>query len=287
MTSWLWSRRVSRVSMLSHGGILRHVIVVTDPADPRIRDYASLTDVALRRAREPAEGLFLAEGENVIRRALAAGYPMRSVLAEGRWLVSLAGVIPPGAAVYTADSDVLRAVTGYPMHRGALASMSRLPERSVGEVIAQADRLVVLEDSVDPANVGGVFRAAAALDIDGVLLSPSCADPLYRRAVRVSMAAVLTMPWARVQHWPAGLAVLADAGFSLLALTPAESATPLEELPAHVRARCALLIGSEGPGLTERVLAGADFRVRIPMSNGIDSLNLAAAAAVACYAVTR
>ncbi len=260
---------------------------MTDPDDPRISEYTSLTDVELRRVREPAEGLFLAEGEKVIRRALAAGHPMRSVLAERRWLDALADVIPAGVLVMAAAPEVLEAVTGYQVHRGALASMTRLPERSVDDVVAGAARLVVIEDAVDPTNVGAVFRAAAALGIDGVLLSPRCADPLYRRAVKVSMAAVLTMPWARLRRWPDGLGDLSAAGFAVLALTPDAAAVPLEEVPSGVRARCALLVGSEGPGLTRGALAAADLRVRIPMSRGIDSLNLAAAAAVACYAVTR
>ena len=262
-------------------------VVVTDPEDPRLGDYLALTDVALRRAREPEEGLFVAEGEKVVRRALAAGYPMRSLLLEDKWVEALADVIEAASApVYVASRDLLEQVTGYLVHRGALAAMHRLPLPPVSALLAGARRAVVLEDLVDHTNVGSVFRSAAALGVDAVLLTPRCADPLYRRSVKVSMGAVFSVPYARLGGWPEGLEELRGAGLRLLALTPAPDAVALRGLDLAALGRCALLLGSEGPGLSEPALAAADLRVRIPMSPGVDSLNVAAAAAIACYVLT-
>jgi tRNA G18 (ribose-2'-O)-methylase SpoU len=267
--------------------VVANVERVRDRADPRLADYANLTDVRLRRALEPAGGLFVAEGETVIRRALSAGYQPRSVLLSERWLPSLADVLDPlGVTVLLADHELLRSVTGYAVHRGALASMQRRPLPATESVVAAADHLVVLEGLVDPTNVGAVFRVAAALGFDGVLLDPTCADPLYRRAVRVSMGAVLAVPYARVTAWPAGLRSLRSAGLTVLALTPDPDAVPLDALPGGATTRCALLLGTEGDGLSPAALDAADLRVRIPMSRGVDSLNVGAAAAVACWAVT-
>ena len=261
---------------------------VTDPGDPRLRDYVGLTDVQLRTRREPAEGLFVAEGEKVIRRAVAAGYPMRSMLLSEKWWPVMADLAAEvDAPVLLGSTELLEQVTGFPVHRGALAAMARLPLPPAAELVRTAQRVAVLEDVVDHANVGSAFRAAAALGIDAVLVSPRCADPLYRRSVKVSMGAVFAVPWGRLDPWPGGLRTLAEAGFTLLALTPAEDAVDLDALPAGAKERCALLLGSEGPGLTPAALAAADLAVRIPMSAGVDSLNVAAAAAVAFYAVTR
>lgn len=265
------------------------LFTVHDPADGRLRDYLRLTDTSLRRVLEPAEGLFVAEGEKVIRRAVAAGYPLRSVLMERRWLPGLADVVTAAGdvPVYLADPDLLRQVTGYAVHRGALAALARRPLPAPADLLETADRLVVLESMVDPTNVGAVFRTAAALGLDAVLLDPRCADPLYRRAVKVSMGATLTMPYGRFERWPAGLAEVRRAGLKVLALTPAPDAVPLDELDPSATGRCALLLGTEGPGLSRGALAAADHAVRIPMARGVDSLNVAAAAAVACWAVTR
>ena len=268
---------------------LSRVVPVADPDDPRLTDYTRLTDAELRRRREPAEGLFVAEGEKVIRRALAAGYPLRSLLLEERRLDDLDDLREdaPEAPVYVAPRPVLEALTGFDVHRGALAAMRRRPLPPLAAVLAAARRVVVLEDLVDPTNVGAVFRCAAALGMDAVVLSPRCADPLYRRAVKVSMGAVLALPYARLDRWPQGYADLRDAGFRLLGLTPAPDALPLSSLrPADV-GRCALLLGAEGSGLTSRALEASDLPVRIPMGAGVDSLNVAAAAAVACYAVAQ
>ncbi|SDT79920.1 tRNA G18 (ribose-2'-O)-methylase SpoU [Streptomyces sp. TLI_053] len=260
---------------------------ITDPADPRLADYTGLTDVELRRRREPAEGLFIAEGEKVVRRALAAGYRMRSMLLTPKWLEVMADVIAEAdAPVHVVEPDLAEAVTGYHVHRGALASMERRPLPDAADLLAGARRVAVLEGLVDHTNLGAIFRSAAALGMDAVLLSPDCADPLYRRAVKVSMGGVFAVPYARLEPWPAALETVRAAGFELLALTPAETAVDLASLVHEGRARTALMLGAEGDGLTRQALSAADHAVRIPMAHGIDSLNVGAAAAVAFYAVT-
>lgn len=263
------------------------LITVDDARDPRLTDFTGLTDVELRRRREPAEGLFIAEGEKVIRRAVAAGYRMRGMLLSDKWLETMREVIDAVAApVYVVSPAVAEQVTGYHVHRGALAAMAREPLPSAAELLAGARRVAVLESVNDHTNVGAVFRSAAALGMDAVLLSPDCADPLYRRAVKVSMGAVFAVPYARVPDWPRGLAALRTAGFSLLALTPDDTAVPLDGVRPHTLPRAALMLGAEGTGLSSRALRWADTRVRIPMSAGVDSLNVAAAAAVAFYAAS-
>lgn len=259
-------------------------VLVDDPADPRVRDYFGLTDLARRSRVEPAAGLFLAEGDLVIRRALAAGYRMRSALLAPDRLAGLADVlVPDGAPVYLAAPEMLRTLTGFDVHRGSLAAFDRRPERTVPEVLAGARLVAVLEGLNNPTNIGTVFRSAAALGVDAVLLDPSCYDPLYRRAVRVSMAATLLLPYARLAPWPAGLAQLSDAGFALLACTPDPAAVALPQLSPT--GPVAVLLGAEGPGLSRAALAAATARVRIPMSGGVDSLNVAAAGAVVFYAL--
>lgn len=265
---------------------MAELITVDDPDDPRLRDYTGLTDVELRRRREPAEGLFIAEGEKVIRRAGQAGYEMRSMLLSEKWVDTMRDVIDDTPApVYAVSPELAERVTGYHVHRGALASMQRKPLPSVGEILATARRVAVLEAVNDHTNIGAVFRSAAALGMDAVLLSPDCADPLYRRSVKVSMGAVFTVPYARLAAWPRGLETVRDAGFRLLALTPDGKAVPIGEAAPHRLERVALMLGAEGGGLTPRVLAAADDWVRIPMAHGVDSLNVGAAAAVAFYAV--
>ncbi|WP_347402898.1 TrmH family RNA methyltransferase [Protofrankia symbiont of Coriaria ruscifolia] len=258
------------------------VIEIDDPADERVRDYIGLTDVALRRRREPAEGLFIAEGEMVIERARRAGYRPRSLLVGPSKVATVPADLEPGVPVYLAGPDVLATITGFQVHRGALASMCRRPLTPVADVLATARRVLVCEDIVSHTNLGAIFRSAAGLGMDAVLLSPSCADPLYRRSVRVSMGEVFAVPYARLDPWPAALSLLVDCGFVLVALTPS-AAVPLGELAAGPGDRLALLLGSEGPGLTRATLAAATTRVRIPMAHGVDSLNVAATAAIACY----
>ena len=252
--------------------------------DPALADYVGLTDVALRSVREPAEGLFIAEGATVIRRALAAGYEMRSMLLEEKWLASMADVVDAvDAPVHLADMAVLKAVTGYPVHRGALAAMVRKPPLDAMTLASSARRVVILEDVNNHTNVGAILRAAAGLGVDAVLLDPRSADPLYRRSVKVSMGAVFAVPWARLGPWPDALHDVRDLGFTLLALTPDPSATALADLPPGAMTRTALMVGAEGPGLSDQALTAADLQVRIPMAAGVDSLNVAAAAAVAFY----
>jgi tRNA G18 (ribose-2'-O)-methylase SpoU len=255
---------------------------LADASDPRLADYVRLTDVHLRRSLEAAHGLFIAEGEKVIGRAIAAGYPVRSILVADDKLAAIADAAQlVDAPLYVLPAEQVAQLTGYRVHRGALASMQRLPLPAPPDVLAGARRLVVLEDIVDHANVGAVFRCVAALGFDAVLLAPRCADPLYRRAVKVSMGAVLQVPYARLSDWRDGLASLRAAGFRLLALTPDPAAVPIAEVSPPDR--LALLIGTEGTGLSDRWSAAADQAVRIPMSRGVDSLNVAAAAAIACY----
>jgi tRNA G18 (ribose-2'-O)-methylase SpoU len=264
------------------------VLRVDDPTDPRLGDYRDLTDVELRRRREPADGLFMAEGEKVIRRALAAGYHLRSLLLEDKWLQALGDVMDAfEGPVYVGTRPVLAELTGYDVHRGALAAVDRRPLPSVGEVLSGARRIVVLEDVNDHTNVGAIFRSAAGLGMDAVLVTPRCADPLYRRSVKVSMGAVFSVPWTRLASWPDDIALLREAGLAVLALTPDPAALPIDELPPEVRAHAALVLGAEGPGLAPSTLVEVRTRVRIPMSAGVDSLNVAAAAAVACYALSR
>lgn len=256
-----------------------------DPEDPRLHDYTGLTDVQLRRRREPEEGLFIAEGEKVIRRALDAGYPMRSMLLTEKWLPVMRDVVEAAdAPVHLVEPALAEQVTGYHVHRGALASMQRTPLHGVPEVLAGARRVAIFEDMVDHANLGAAFRNAAALGVDAVLLTPRCADPLYRRAVKVSMGAVFSVPYARLESWPAGAQLVRAAGFTLAALCLSERSITLDALAARRDPALALLFGSEGPGLTPGALAAADMHVRIPMDAGVDSLNVAATSAVVFYA---
>jgi tRNA G18 (ribose-2'-O)-methylase SpoU len=263
---------------------------VTDAEDPRLADYARLTDMELRTSLESGQGLFIAEGTKVIGRAVAAGYPVRSMLVAERRLGDLPALLPQlavtGAPVYVVPDETAERLTGYRVHRGALASLRRKPLPETAALAAAARRVIVLEDLVDHANVGAIFRCAAALGVDAVFLSPRCADPLYRRAVKVSMGAVFAIPYARMTGWCDGLAGLRAAGFRLLALTPDRAAAPIGA--AVTGQRTALLLGTEGDGLSSRWLDEADQAVRIPMhpgalAAGVDSLNVVAAAAIACH----
>ncbi|HWG93246.1 MAG TPA: RNA methyltransferase [Mycobacteriales bacterium] len=261
---------------------------IHDPADPRVADYVGLTDAARRMRHEPEAGFFIAEGEKVVVRAAAAGYPARSLLVSpSRYAELDPALLSLGCPVHVASFDVLRAVTGFHVHRGVLASFGRLPVPSAAEVLALARRVVVMEEVTNHTNLGAVFRSAAGLGMDAVLLGPRSCDPLYRRAVRVSMGQVFAVPYAVLDRWPEGLGDLRDAGFRVLALTPSATATRLEDVVLGEDDRAALVLGAEGPGLTEEAMAASDERVRIPMAAGVDSLNVAAAAAVACWALGR
>jgi tRNA G18 (ribose-2'-O)-methylase SpoU len=245
--------------------------------------------MALRTRREPAEGLYLAESDKVIRRALLAGHRPRSFLMGERWLDELADLVDAaardGVPVYVADRAVLEAITGFHLHRGAIAAMHRPPARPLAEVLAGARRVAVLEDVVDHTNVGAVFRSAAALGVDAVLVTPRCADPLYRRSVRVSMGGVFQVPWTRIAPWPEGITALQDNGFTVVSLALADDAVDLQQLADDPPQRLALVLGTEGDGLRPATVAASDLVVRIPMSGGVDSLNVAAASAVAFWAL--
>lgn len=259
---------------------------IADATDERLADYRELTDVALRRRLEPAGGLYIAESAKVIARALAAGHRPRSVLVQEKWLADVTALLAgTDAPVYVVPAAVAEAVTGYAVHRGALAVMGRPALPSVADVVRDARLVLVLEDIVDHTNVGAAFRSAAALGADAVLVTERCADPLYRRSVRVSMGAVFQVSWTRLPSWSDARGILHDAGLQLVALALADGAVPLDAFAADAPTRVALLLGAEGDGLSRRALEAADTVVTIPMTGGVDSLNVAAASAVALWAL--
>ncbi|MCL1870627.1 MAG: RNA methyltransferase [Promicromonosporaceae bacterium] len=268
------------------------LVRIDDPTDPRLVDYTDLKDVALRSRREPAEGLYMAESSTVIRRALAAGHRPRSFLMADKWLESMADVVAewPGVPVFVGTGAVLEQITGFHLHRGALAAMHRPALLPVHDLVAGARggagarRVAVLEDIVDHTNVGAAFRSAAALGVDAVLVTPRCADPLYRRSVRVSMGTVFQVPWTRLETWPGGLRELQESGFTVAALALTDDAVSLDDLVADPPERLALVLGTEGHGMTDAAVAACDVVVKIPMAGGVDSLNVAAASAVAFWA---
>jgi tRNA G18 (ribose-2'-O)-methylase SpoU len=265
-------------------------VQVRDPQDPALADYVDLTDVQLRQHKEITDGLFVAEGDLVMTRALDAGHVPRSWLfSEARWrLLDEAlrtRVLAGRAPVLLGSPELLYAVTGFSVHRGALASFHRGPMRSLAEVLTGARRVVVLEQVNNHTNVGAIIRGAAALGMDAALLCPRTADPFYRRALRTSMGTVFTLPWTRLDPWESGLQELAAQGWTLAALTPSPQAVDLREVRTQDYERLALIMGSEGEGLTVATLAACELHLRIRMSGGVDSLNVAAATAVACWAL--
>ncbi len=252
-----------------------------------VDDFARLTDVEFRTSHEAAHGLFIAEGITVIGRALASGFTLRHAISTARWRAQLDPLLAAYASseVIEVDDEQMRALTGYRVHRGALASFERRPLPDVADITRDARLLLVLEDLVDHTNVGAIWRSAAALGADAVLISPGCADPLYRRAIRVSMGSVLTLPWTRARSWPDDLCQLARQGWSVVSLTPDEAAPDIATLARG--ARTALIIGTEGSGVSPAARAACTHQARIPMrrTTVVDSLNAAAAAAVALYAL--
>ena len=344
------------------------IIELTDVRDPRLDDYRSLTDTALRRMTEPAGGLYIAESAKVIERAVAAGHRPRSVMVQRRWLDGIRAMLTDvDAPVYVVPDEVAEAVTGFAVHRGALASMHRPDLPSVESIVAGASTILVLEGIGDHTNVGGskppqtgnlssdtsrpwqpkvaksevddtfelssgvssgkerrrtpapgessagrenrsasntkrrsriaifenivdhtnlgaAFRSAAAIGVDAVLVTPSCADPLYRRSIRVSMGTVFQVPWARIDSWPADIDMIKKHGYVVAGMTLGEGAITLDELVAEDHPHLALVFGTEGHGLTRQADRRLDRRVTIPMMHGVDSLNVAASAAVAFYA---
>jgi tRNA G18 (ribose-2'-O)-methylase SpoU len=256
-----------------------------------LQDYTELTHVVTRAAREPREGIYIAESLKILERALLAGHTARSVLTTPKWVDALEALDEAtegglaGVPVLVGPDDVVEAVAGFRVHRGTLASMNRPELPQLADLIADARRVIVLEDIVDHTNVGAVFRSVAGIGADAVIVSPSCADPLYRRSVRVSMGTVLQVPWTRVDDLEHALGVLQGHGFHVVGLALDERAVNLDEFQARRPERVALMLGAEGEGLSRRSLELADELVRIPMRHGVDSLNVAAASAVAMWAL--
>jgi len=247
-----------------------------------LRIFTELRDVQLRTVMEAELGVYIAEGEKVIRRAAEAGHQPHSFLLAPRWVDSLADILDRfDVPCHVLDEREIERVTGFHVHRGALAAFERPAPVPIAELLAGARRIVVVEDLVDHTNVGSVFRNAAALGFDAVVLSPRCADPFYRRSIKVAMGAVFSLPHARLDDWYAAPALLNESGFTTYAMTLTDDAVPLDSVvPA---ARSALIVGSEGPGLTVHWQEQSDVRVTIPMAAGIDSLNVAASVAIACW----
>ncbi|HEX4443520.1 MAG TPA: RNA methyltransferase [Galbitalea sp.] len=259
------------------------VIAISSLDDPRLADYSHLTDVALKKS---GGGLYIAESLLVLERAIAAGHQPRSVLALGSSVedarAATAGFDIP---IFSGSSELLEELTGYLLHRGLIAAMHRPPLSTIENVLVDARRIVILENVVDPTNVGAIFRSVAAIGADAVLVTPRCSDPFYRRAIRVSMGTVLQVPWTRTGDWPSTRATLAASGFHIAALALAVDAVDLRTFAVTAPDRVALVLGAEGDGLTPEALGAADSIVTIPMAHGIDSLNVAATAAVAMYAL--
>ena len=272
-----------------------HVIEITDFAAPELDIYARLTEGQLKNRAEPSKGLFIAESPNVIHRALDAGYVPVSLLMErkhidgqAREVVARCGDVP----IYTAELEVLKELTGFPLTRGVLCAMRRRPQPSMEEVCAGASRVAVLEDVMNPTNLGAIFRSAAALGMDAVLLTPASSDPFYRRAVRVSMGTVFQVPWAHIgtelSDWPGpGMEKLRSLGFKTAAMALREDSLSVDDPRLMAVEKLAIVLGTEGDGLADSTIAACDYTVRIPMSHGVDSLNVAAASAVAFWQLAK
>lgn len=270
---------------------MAYITEITDPSAPELEVFARLTEAQLRNRLEPEKGIFIAESPKVIHRALDAGYEPVSLLMERKHIDGQGATIIsrcPHIPVYTADRDVLQGLTGYELTRGVLCAMGRRPLPTVEELCTGARRVAVLEGIVDHTNVGAIFRSAAAMHMDAVLVTPTCCDPLYRRAVRVSMGTVFQIPWTRIGSSPAdwpekGLALLGKLGFKTAALALSDDSVSIDHPPLMAEKKLAVILGTEGDGLSKNTITGADYTVRIPMSHGVDSLNVAAAGAVAFW----
>lgn len=268
-----------------------NIIEITDFAAHELDPYARLTEAQLRNRLEPEKGIFIAESPKVIQRALNAGYEPVSMLMERRHIENqAAGIISrcDGIPVYTADRDLLAGLTGFELTRGILCAMRRPKLPKVEELCANARRIAVLEGIVDPTNIGAIFRSAAALNMDAVLVTPTCCDPLYRRAVRVSMGTVFQVPWTRVgsepSDWPQpGIGRLRKLGFKTAAMALSENSVSIEDEKLMAEQKLAIVLGTEGDGLSKSTIADCDYTVKIPMAHGVDSLNVAAASAVAFW----
>ena len=270
---------------------MSYIVEITNLSAPELDVFAQLTEAQLRNRRHPEQGVFIAESRKVIEHALDAGYQPVSLLMErrqlegqGQALLDRCGNIP----VYTAEREVLAELTGFALTRGILCAMRRPQLASVDQVCADARRVAVLENIVDPTNVGAIFRAAAALNMDAVLVTPSCCDPLHRRAVRVSMGTVFQVPWTwigdKATDWPhPGLEHLHELGFQTAAMALSEDAVSIEDPRLMAAEKLVIVLGTEGDGLARETIAHCDYRVCIPMSHGVDSLNVASASAVAFW----
>ena len=261
------------------------VIAIESLDDPRLADFAHRTDVALKNGSRTEHGLYIAESALVLERALRSGHAPRAVLALGGSVDEAVALVGDDVPVYSGPGELLAELTGYILHRGLIASMHRPALPAPEDLLRDARRVVVLENVADPTNVGAVFRSVAAIGADAVLVTPRCSDPYYRRAIRVSMGTVLQVPWTRVGDWPSTRELLAASGFHIAALALSDDAVSLRDFAADAPDRVALVLGAEGTGLTPEAVAAADTVVKIPMAHGIDSLNVAATAAVAMYAL--
>lgn len=268
-----------------------NIIEITDYHAPELDVFARLTEAQLRNRLEPSKGVFIAESPKVITRALDAGYEPLSLLMERRHMEGdAAGLLArcPDVPVYTADRETLAGLTGYELTRGVLCAMRRRPLPTVEDLLSNARRVAVLEGIVDHTNVGAIFRSAAALSMDAVLVTPTCCDPLYRRAVRVSMGTVFQVPWTRIgetaDDWPdAGLERLHALGFRTAAMALSDDSVSIDDAALRAEKKLAIILGTEGDGLSDGTIARCDYTVKIPMSHDVDSLNVAAASAVAFW----
>lgn len=263
------------------------VVAVTDGQSVDLSDYQALTDVALRRKLEPAGGLYIAESYKVIARALEAGHVPRSILTSEKYLTGMTELATSlDVPIYVTSDDIIERITGYEVHRGALAAMERPALPTIETILVDAKLVVILENLVDHTNVGAIFRSVAGLGADAVIITPECADPLYRRSVRVSMGTVFQVPWTRAVAWPGALDTLRGAGFHVVGLALNEAAVSVKDFATRRPEKVALILGAEGDGIALQTLSHVDSVVQIPMLHGVDSLNVASAAAVAIYALT-
>lgn len=267
-----------------------NIIEITDFAAPELDVYARLREVQLLNRQDPEQGIFIAESPRVIERALDAGCAPLSFLVEKKHLEQEARTLMercPESPFYTAEFDVLTQITGYKLTRGMLCAMRRPKPLSVEEVCAGTHRIAILENVVNPTNVGAIFRSAAALNMDAVLLTPDCSDPLYRRSIRVSMGTVFQIPWTYFPEdasWPEeGMKLLKESGFKTVSMALRNDSVEINDPVLHAEERLAVILGTEGEGLASTTIADSDYTVKIPMSHGVDSLNVAAASAVAFW----
>ena len=270
---------------------MSQIIHITDFSDPALDVFARLTEAQLRNKLEPEKGIFIAESAKVIRTALQAGYEPLSMLMENKHVEGQGAeliAMCPDTPIYVADAAILEKLTGYKVTRGVLCAMRRKPPHTVEEVCANAKRIAILEGIVDTTNIGAIFRSAAALGMDAVLVTPTCGDPLYRRAVRVSMGTVFQIPWARIGDCPAdwpekGMELLHSIGFKTAALALTDRSVSIEDPALAAEEKLAVILGTEGDGLMASTIDAADYTVKIPMAHGVDSLNVGNAAAVAFW----